>query len=58
MKSNSLMALNSYGYFNHLKEIELERNFLNTLTNTLSVFKEQLHYETEISCYDQAIWLI
>lgn len=34
------MALSLYGYFNYLKEIELERNFLNTLTNKLSVFKE------------------
>lgn len=55
----SLMALILYGYFNHcLKEIELERTFLSTFTNKLSVFKEQLHYEMEISCYDQAIWLI
>lgn len=52
------MALSLYGYFNHhLKEIEPERTFLNTLTNKLSVFKQQLYYEMEISCYDQAIWL-
>lgn len=53
------MALSFYSYFNHhFKKTEPERTFPNTLTNKLSVFKQQLHYEMEISCYDQAIWLI
>lgn len=59
MKTNSLMTLSFYSYFNHhFKNIEPERTFLNTLTNKSSVFKQQLHYEMEISCHDQAIWLI
>lgn len=47
------MALSLYGYFNHyLKEIELERTtFLNTLTNKLSGWIQQLSYEMEMSCY-------
>lgn len=56
MKTNSLMALNLYSDFHyHLKETELETTFLNTLTNKLSVYKQRLYFENEISCYDQAI---
>ena len=59
MKTKSLMTLSFYSYFNHhFKKIEPERTFLNTLNNKSSVFKQQLHYEMEISCHDQAIWLI
>lgn len=58
VETNSLMALGFYCYFSHaVKESELERTFLNSLPNKLSVFK-QLRYEMEISCYDQTIWLI
>lgn len=58
VETNSLMTLGFCCYFSHaVKESELERTFLNSLPNKLSVFK-QLCYEMEISCYDQTIWLI
>lgn len=43
--------------FNHLlNKTGLEGSFLNTLTNKLSVFKQQLLLKKKL--YDQAIWLI